>query len=543
MCSVSLVAGTLSLIAMKTDPELLRSYIEDSSEEAFTELVRRHVNLVYSVALRKLGGDAALAQDATQAVFTALAAKAATLGHIRHVAGWLYGTSRHTAAHAARAESRRQARERKAETMHEILGSGESSELAAMPPEMLDEIMETLDATDREAILLRFFEGQSFLAVGVALRVSEDAARMRVARALETIRARFAKQGITSSAAAIGAALANQVIAAPPAFAASVSSAALAGTAALAAPATKLGLLAFMTTTKTSTWLAAAVALAALGIYGRRQGLEAASAARLELARNREKISALDAEDQRLSVANDDLRTKLKARTQSAASAQSTAAAKAAQPPWELMRTITRDKLANVNLTPFDNKTGKLSEGFADIFALSQQERDSLERAVADAHRGLALLMVKNATANTIDGKVTLTVRPFDEGAEVRTRLLETFANTLGPDRFEVLDANIRNGTDLNQAFGGFGVGGVAGTIIRVPTGDDSGSQFRVSLRIATTAGGSSSATNVDAPNAAALPDSLRWLNTLVPDLGNLPVSMPDSRANIAPGPGALPKP
>lgn len=528
---------------MKTDTELLRSYTEDASEEAFAELVRRHIDLVYSVALHRVGGDAALAQDVTQAVFSALAAKASTLGHVRHVAGWLYGTSRHTSAHAARAERRRQVRERKAHTMHDLLGSTESSELAAIPREMLDEIMEKLDATDREAILLRFFERQSFSVVGAALHVSEDAARKRVARALDTIRARFAKQGITSSAAAIGTALANQAIAAPPALAASVSAAALAGMAALAAPAAKIGLIAFMTSTKTSTWLAAAAALAALGIYGERQGLAAASATQIELAKNRAKISALDAENRELSVANEELRAKHKERAQSATLAQSKAAAKPASPPWELMRAITRDKLAYVTLAPFDVKTGKLSAGFAEIFALSLPERDTLEGAVADAHRELARLMVQNGTATTIDGKVTLTVRPFGDGAAIRTKLLDTFASTLGPNRFEVLDDRIRNSTDLNQAFGGFGVGGMAGTIIRVPTGDYSGSQFRVGLRIATTAGGSSSATNVDAPNAAALPDSLRWLNTLVPDLWNLPVSGPDTRANIAPGPGTLPKP
>jgi hypothetical protein len=276
--------------------------------------------------------------------------------------------------------------------------------------------------------------------------------------------------------------------------------------------------------------------------FAQRPGLEAESATRVELARNRKKMSALETENRRLSVANEDLRTKLDARAQSAAFAQAKAAAKAPPTPWELMRSISRDKSASVHLAPFDFKTGKLSEGFAEIFALSVQEKDLLERAVEEAHRELALLMVRNATAEIVDGKVTLTVRPFSEGAEVRTRLLETFANTLGPDRFEVLDANIRNSTDLNQAFGGFGVGGVAGTIIRVPTADYSGSQFRVGLRIATTATGSSSATNVDAPNSAALPDSLQWLNTLVPNLGNLPVSSPDTRANIAPGPGTLPK-
>lgn len=273
--------------------------------------------------------------------------------------------------------------------------------------------------------------------------------------------------------------------------------------------------------------------------FAQRPGLGAVSAARIELAGNREKTSALEEENRRLSVTNEELRAKLMARAQSMASAQAQAtAAKAEPPPWELMRSIRRDKSATVHLTPFDVNTGKLSEGIAEIFALTEQERDSLERAVDDAHRELALLMVENATANTVEGKVELTVLPFGEGTDVRTRLLETFANTLGPDRLEVFNANIPHGSGLDQAFGGFGVGPVAGTIIRVPTGDSIGPQFRIGLRITTTIG--SSATNVNFPNAAALPDSMRWLNILVPDLGNLPVTSPDTRANIAPEPARL---
>lgn len=282
--------GHLILISMKTDIDLLRSYVEDESEDAFAEIVRRHVDLVYGVALRQLGGNATLAQDVTQAVFTALAAKAGTLQQIHHLAGWLYGTARFTASHTVRAERRRQDRERAAQTMHDLLSEAGPHETTAVPPAALEAVLDNLNATDREAILLRFYEGQSFLIVGSALRVSEDAARVRVARALEKIRTHFARLGITSSAAAVEAALTSQAVAAPPALAASVSTAAVAGTAALSASAgVKLGLLAFMTTTNTTTWLAGAVALMALGISGfeyRQASLHAEATASLMLERN-----------------------------------------------------------------------------------------------------------------------------------------------------------------------------------------------------------------------------------------------------------------
>lgn len=425
---------------MKTDPELLRSYIEDSSEEAFAELVRRHVNLVYSVALRKLGGDAALAQDTTQAVFTVLAAKAGTLGHIRHVAGWLYGTTRHTAAHAARAESRRQARERKAETMHEILGSTESSDLAAMPPEMLDEIMETLETTDREAILLRFFEKQSFIAVGVALRVSEDAARMRVARALETIRERFAKRGITSAAAAIAAALANQVTAAPSALAASVSSAALAGTAALATPVVKLGLLAFMTTTKTVPWFAAAVALGALGISGYEYR---------ELTRQRVASARLGAERETLATA-------LK-QTEQRAATLDTHAAQAERTAAELERKIA-DLEARITATRIANLTPQRR--------LSAQERAEQEKVLAEKMVKLkpsleAGTPIKGAAIVIVDGKAIQRPVEFVMGKETLVEGVDDgtyrITPTLNPDgsveyKMVVTKADAANGKEITVA-------------------------------------------------------------------------------------------
>ncbi len=254
---------------MTTDRELLRRYTRGKSEDAFTEIVRRHVDLVYGAALRQLCGDASLAEDVTQKVFTALAAKADSPHEITHLSAWLYSTTRFTVSHTVRAERRRQEREHKAQTMDALLTEHGPDEAPEVPPRLLDRVLESLDETDRQAVLLRFFEGQSFAAIGLAMETSEDAARMRVTRALERIRVLFARNGITSSAAAVGAALANQVVAAPSTLAASVSAIAVAGTAAIGATGgAKLGILAFMTTTKATSWIAGAVAIAALGYSG-----------------------------------------------------------------------------------------------------------------------------------------------------------------------------------------------------------------------------------------------------------------------------------
>lgn len=254
---------------MTTDRELLQRYVREDSGEAFEEIVRRHVDLVYGTALRQLCGNVSLAQDVTQAVFTALASKGDELLTISHLAGWLYGTTRFTASHAVRTERRRQDREQKAQAMHALLSESESRDSAPVPPELIDQMLEELEESDREAILRRFFEKESFRAIGLAMGMSEDAARMRVTRALEKIRALFGRHGITSSTAALGAALTNQITAAPANLAAGITAAALTGTAALIAPAgVKLGIITFMTTAKTTTWLAGGALVLALGYSG-----------------------------------------------------------------------------------------------------------------------------------------------------------------------------------------------------------------------------------------------------------------------------------
>src|ERR1043165_4536969 len=96
---------------MQPDNELLRQYARAGSEVAFAELVKRHVNLVYSAALRQVGGDAHLAHDVAETVCAGLARKASSLCSRESLSGWLYTSAYFAAGKLARTEIRRRERE------------------------------------------------------------------------------------------------------------------------------------------------------------------------------------------------------------------------------------------------------------------------------------------------------------------------------------------------------------------------------------------------------------------------------------------------
>jgi RNA polymerase sigma factor (sigma-70 family) len=215
--------------AMTDDSELLRRYAHERSEAAFAELVARHVDLVYSAALRQTQGDHHQAQEVTQMVFTDLARKASAL--IRHpvLPAWLHRSGHLAALDLRRREGRRFRYERAAGAEAAVTGTAaETLTWEAVGP-VLDEALNELDDRDRQAILLRYFGNRPFGEVGQRLRLSENAARMRVERALDKLHGRLAKRGITSSSAALAAALAGQaVVAAPNGVAVASTSAAIA---------------------------------------------------------------------------------------------------------------------------------------------------------------------------------------------------------------------------------------------------------------------------------------------------------------------------
>jgi RNA polymerase sigma factor (sigma-70 family) len=251
---------------MPEDAELLHRYVADRSEAAFAELVQRHINLVYSVALRRVNGQVHLAEDVTQSVFTDLARKAPALAGHTVLPAWLFTSARYAAAQVLRTERRRQLREQEAHTMHELLGDESSpADWDRLRP-VLDDALDQLDTRDREAVLLRFYEGQPFAEVGAALQLTDDAARMRVDRALDKLRGLLAKRGVTSTAAALATVLANQAaLAAPAGLAASVTGAALAGATAASGAAGLGAFLGFMSTTKITIGIIGAISVVAIG--------------------------------------------------------------------------------------------------------------------------------------------------------------------------------------------------------------------------------------------------------------------------------------
>jgi RNA polymerase sigma factor (sigma-70 family) len=242
-----LLRGFTNEQKMMDSQKLLAEYVKNGSESAFRELVSRYVNLVYSTALRLVGGNAHLAEDVAQTVFIGLARRGRTLSTEVMLGGWLHQHTYHVATKAVRAERRRQSREREAVEMN-ALQDDAGANLRQVAP-ILDEAITRLGREDRTAILLRFFEQRDFRSVGEALGSNEDAARMRVNRALEKLHSLLKHRGVTLSAAALGTVLtAGAVTAAPAGLGVTISSVALAGAA--AGTGTTLTLLKFMTMTK-----------------------------------------------------------------------------------------------------------------------------------------------------------------------------------------------------------------------------------------------------------------------------------------------------
>src|SRR4051812_36076198 len=162
------------------DASLLRLYVESRSELAFSTLVQRHVDFVYTTALRRVGGDSSRAKDVTQIVFTDLAKKADALATRPVIAGWLFLSTRYAAADLLRKERRRERHEREAAEANEFL----APPVAAMEWErlrpVLDDVLAELSDHDREAVLRRCVTKASFAEIGDMLKLTEDAARKRV---------------------------------------------------------------------------------------------------------------------------------------------------------------------------------------------------------------------------------------------------------------------------------------------------------------------------------------------------------------------------
>jgi RNA polymerase sigma factor (sigma-70 family) len=203
------------MYAMKDDAALLNAFVTNRDEASFRELVDRRIGFVYAVNLRRLR-NSHLAQDATQAVFIALARKAASVARSSSVIGWLHRSSCYESLYLIRAQTNRLARETEAERLGTTTGGPlPSSEPGALDV-VLDEILNELPENDREIIMARYFSNRSYAEIGEKTGYSENAARMRADRALTRLRDQLESRGFPSAAAVLAGLLPSYAAAAVP---------------------------------------------------------------------------------------------------------------------------------------------------------------------------------------------------------------------------------------------------------------------------------------------------------------------------------------
>jgi RNA polymerase sigma factor (sigma-70 family) len=297
----------IDVLKMTDAQNLLAEYVRTGSDTAFRELVARYVDLVYSTALRLVDGDAHRAEDVAQTVFADLARQARTLSRDTMLGGWLHRHACFIAANIMRGERRRQFREREAMEMNAPRHDA-GTDFSLIAP-ILDESINQLNEEDRTAILLRFFEQRDFRSVGEALGSNEDAARMRVTRALEKLNSMLKRHGIATGAAALGLALsANAVQSAPIGLAATISAAVvLTGTTVSTSTAVATTKVIAMTALQKTIIGAALVAAVGTGAYEAHQ----ASQLREQNQTLRQKQTSMAVQSQQLQQALNDATNQL----------------------------------------------------------------------------------------------------------------------------------------------------------------------------------------------------------------------------------------
>lgn len=287
------------------DLDLLQQYTRQNSQEAFATLVSRYLDLVHSAALRQVRSPQ-LAEEIAQSVFTDLANSSDKLKPDTILTAWLYQVTRRTAIDVVRRESRRQFREQIAVEMTAM--NSTVSEWTQIEP-LLDEAMDTLDETDRSAILLRYFENKNLREVGETMGTSDDAAQKRVSRAIERLREFFAKRGIAVGASGLIVVIsANAVQAAPVGLAVTTSTAAaLAGTAVQTSTIIATTKTIAMTTLQKTLITATIIAAAGFGTYEARQN----SKLRDQVQTSQQQQAPLAAQLQQLQQEREDAKTRL----------------------------------------------------------------------------------------------------------------------------------------------------------------------------------------------------------------------------------------
>ena len=457
-----------------TDQQLVASYAREASETAFQAVVARHVDLVYATALRQLG-DPGLSEEVAQNVFIILARKAPRLGGIETLAGWLHRTTILESKARLRTELRRRQREHHAAELAALQHEGTSA-LAPLLP-LVDEALLHLRENDRLALILRFLEERSLREVGAVLGVDEDAARKRVARALERLGSFFRERGFAIPTGSGAAALLTHSLSAAPA-----GLAATAAQAGLTAGGTLGGihwiLFHLMALTKTQTALVCAF-VAATPLFWQRQteaGLQReTSAIAARLAATRSQASDIDSEIARVREAL--IRTQADSVNAENRLAYLQAIREGQAPSpiyrWDdknwLLR-VPKELLGKLSISATADKLGRLSEQIKELLQLTEDEigktQTAIDRFLTDYRAAQAKQMqLVPPAANELQGWASEDVRvfemvaPTDQLGPLRERLFQDLESTLGPDRFQLFRRALNEWMPITDEDRGMGSG------------------------------------------------------------------------------------
>lgn len=251
-------------MSRSSDDELLRAFATTRCDQAFSELVRRHLDLVHSVAARVVR-NASDARDLAQEVFARLAQQQGRLPSGVPLAAWLHRTTRSAAANFVRSEERRRKRQAAAADLDAM---NEEPTWQELEPH-LDPLIDLLPKSDRAALVLRFYSEKTHAQIGAQLAISEEAARKRVTRALDKLRTHLSRRGVKATTAFLAATLPSLATTpAPAGLASSISTSALSTSAAsLATTSTVTGIIAMTSTAKTYLAVACAITLTGVATY------------------------------------------------------------------------------------------------------------------------------------------------------------------------------------------------------------------------------------------------------------------------------------
>lgn len=451
---------------MRTDQELLREYALGRSEGAFEAVVGRHLDLVFATAFRGLN-DLTAAQEITQNVFIALARKSPWLLSQTSLTGWLHKTTLLEVRHWWRGELRRRTREQTAAQLGTTMKDDDSL-LTALRGE-LDEALLGLREPERQALMLRYFEGLSYRDIGQRLGAREDAVRMRTEKALGRLTQNFRRRGyavpaVATTVAALGAA----TKAAPIGLATAVTRSVLAPGVVGGLSGLKVLLGRFLGLTRAQSMVLCVVLAGAPIIWEwnvNRLAVDRAMASqsRLEAVHGQEAQAAADLERLRAESSRLDsvLAETLQTQARYIAAAEKLDALKARERrlltepdyhwPEDLPYVrVPKTAVASMHLLAMVPGTfspsGKLTDNALELLGITDEEKSPTEQALAGYWQGVEDLMAANAYETNLPaaqpGRLAKTVIVPPLGEPLRTLAQETrqqLTSVLGPEREQLL--------------------------------------------------------------------------------------------------------